>query len=144
MSQSIDYIHILEILVTVTPVALGFVWAIKSDTKVLRARLDTVFQKNIIPKIQELDSNINIHYFGAADMFGIGRIGIMEYYCTMINGKYGTFGDGHKIPDELRWKYTPEYQLHFLLNEYCELNNIKSSALHSISNSVNEFCPIYR
>jgi hypothetical protein len=112
---------------------------------IIRARLDTVFKKNIVPKIEELDNNINIHYFGAADMFGIGRIGIMEYYSTMINEKYGTFGEGHKIPDELRWKYAPEYQLHFCLNEYCKLNNINPSvALHSIANSVNDFCPIYR
>jgi hypothetical protein len=112
---------------------------------IIRARLDTVFQKNIVPKIEELDSNINIHYFGAADMFGIGRIGIMQYYCTMINEKYGTFGEGHKIPDELKWKYAPEYQLHFCLIEYCKLNNINTSmALHSIANSVNDFCPIYR
>ena len=78
-------------------------------------------------------------------MFAIGRIGIMEYYCTMINDKYGSYGVEHKIPYGIRWKYAPEYQLQFRLIEYCELNNINPFiALRSISKSINDFCQLYR
>jgi hypothetical protein len=65
MSQNpINYVHVLEIIITVTPVALGFVWAIKSDTKVLRARLDIVDQKidkmdNVLVQLAETNGRIN-------------------------------------------------------------------------------------
>lgn len=56
--------HIIEILVTVLPVAVGFIWAIKSDTKVLRTRLDNVDSKidkmdNVLINLAQFDGRLN-------------------------------------------------------------------------------------
>jgi hypothetical protein len=40
--MGLDISHLLETLVTIVPVGIGFVWAIKSDTRVLKQRLDSV------------------------------------------------------------------------------------------------------
>ena len=42
VGAAFDVNQFMTTLVTVVPVAVGFVWAIKSDTKVLRQRLDTM------------------------------------------------------------------------------------------------------
>ena len=44
-TSAFDWNQIVTALVTTVPVAVGFVWAIKSDTKVLKVRLDTVDSK---------------------------------------------------------------------------------------------------
>jgi hypothetical protein len=42
MTAGPDLWHVGETLVTIVPVAIGFIWAIKTDTKVLKTRLDNV------------------------------------------------------------------------------------------------------
>ena len=44
-AAAFDVNQFVTTLVTVVPVAIGFVWAIKSDTKVLKQRLDTMDQR---------------------------------------------------------------------------------------------------
>ena len=119
--------------------------SIENYDYIIRIRLDTIFMKNIIHILHNFDTNQNIDYFGVADRFSIGRIQIMKKYCTMIIEKYGTYNDGHKIPDELRWKYSPEYQLKLLLIEFYKNNNINYAIkMDTISNTIYEFCEIYR
>lgn len=59
-----DLTHIFETLITVIPVAVGFIWAIKSDTKVLRTRLDNVDSKidkmdNVLVNLAQFDGRLN-------------------------------------------------------------------------------------
>jgi hypothetical protein len=90
---------------------------------IIRSRLDIIFEEDINKYLDILDNEDNIHYYGYFDFFGIGRVGIMEYYCNMIKNKYGTYKSYNEY-DYYTWRYAPEIQLSECLADYCNINNI--------------------
>ena len=88
---------------------------------IIRSRLDVVYRKNIFQHIVELDKNQNTIYFGACDLFSLGKKSIMEYFCNGAVNKLGSYIV--KCPDEIRWRYAPEAQVHACLDDYCKKNN---------------------
>ena len=109
---------------------------------IIRSRLDIVFQKNIMNYLNILDSNENIQYFGYCDCFGIGRPGIMEHYCKMIDNNYGAYVNYNDGDDPIRFRYCPENQLSECLSEYCSINKLEGN--NCIKNTDSDFCIIYR
>jgi hypothetical protein len=107
---------------------------------IIRSRFDIGYQHNIMNYLNILDSDKNIQYFGCADMFGVGRTGIMEHYCKMIDNKYGLYINNN-IDDAIRWRYAPEIQLGECLNDYCITNNLNP---HISIKNMHDFCAIYR
>lgn len=107
---------------------------------IIRSRLDISYEENIMNYLDILDSESDLQYFGYADCFSIGRVGIMEYYCKMIDNKYGLYINNN-ICDPIRWRYAPETQLSECLIDYCIINNLDPNI--SLKN-MNNFCRIYR
>ena len=111
---------------------------------IIRSRLDVVYCKDIFNNLEELDNNLNTIYFGACDLFSLGRRSIMEYFCTAVIDKIGSYTV--KCPDEIRWRYAPEVQVHACLQDYCDKN--KKNFSISIKNvgipSLNDFIIICR
>ena len=108
---------------------------------IIRLRLDTVFDCNLLECIQFLDLNSNVQLLTRWDFFGIGKPDIMKCFCSSLNNKYGTYTFNSKT-DNLetvnicldynnlkhnefqRWTYAPEIQLFETLFEFCEKNQL--------------------
>ena len=112
----------------------------KNYDYIIRSRFDVIYQHNIMNYMNMLDSDKNIQYFGCTDFFGVGRIGIMEYYCKMVDNKYGLYINNN-LDDDIRWRYAPEVQLAECLNDYCITNNYNP---HISIKNMHDFCAIYR
>jgi hypothetical protein len=56
-ASTFDLNQLLTTVVTVIPIGVGFVWAIKSDTRVLRTRLDAMDSKldSVDKRFEKLD-----------------------------------------------------------------------------------------
>lgn len=132
---------------------------------IIRLRLDTVFDHNILECIKYIDLNINVQLLARWDFFGLGKPDIMKCYCTSLNNKYGTYTfnaniDGIeslnicsnyknlKYNEFERWTYAPEIQLFETLFEYCENNKLDINEtiinLTNYNNNSIEFCYIER
>ena len=74
---------------------------------IIRSRFDIRIDQNIIPYIQKLNDNEELHICGVSDLFAIGRYDIMETYMRLIE-HIGNYNMKNK-------KYT--FQQH-ILNEH--------------------------
>ena len=97
---------------------------LESYNYIVRSRLDIIFDEDLNKYFTILDNDNQIQFYGFADFFGIGRVGIMEYYCKMIKNNYGTY-KSYNGDDYIRWRYAPEIQLSLCLHDYCNKNELK-------------------
>jgi len=126
---------------------------------IVRMRLDTVINNNLLDYLEKLDLETSVYLYGMMDYFAIGRTIIMKEYCTLIK-KYGLYNKYHynkyynfksnltgidhfyHKENKLRWTYSPEYQLFEHLYDFCEKNNLDIDT--TIKHCFNSMSIIYR
>lgn len=107
---------------------------------IIRSRLDTIYEVNIMNYIKELNNNPSCHYIGDDDQFAIGRPNVMNVYFNLINN-FGTYHSHHLrenfknsiihidtwkhllIKNAKDWRYA-SLQLSESLYQYCDHNNL--------------------
>ena len=126
---------------------------------IVRLRLDTVINNNLLDYLEKLDIEKDIYLYGLMDYFAIGRSIIMKEYCTLVkklgsynknyykkyyNFKSNLTGSDHFYSEiqQLRWTYSPEHQLFEHLYEFCEKNNLDIDT--TIKHCFNNMSIIYR
>jgi hypothetical protein len=107
-----------------------------NDTYIVRMRLDTVINKNILDILSLFNNNHDLKISMCWDFFALGTFKIMECYCTGLENNYGNYNYLTIVPDNVpimvdykkmdkkKWTYAPERQLLEMLFEYCNVNNI--------------------
>jgi len=98
---------------------------------IVRMRLDSKFEGNILKDIEYLNNNKDTGIFLAYDFYAIGRPAIMECYLTGLLHKYGTYSEKCLVPNHrysiggvnmIGWRYAPERQLFEMLFDFCIKN----------------------
>jgi hypothetical protein len=110
---------------------------------IVRSRLDTEYDNNLIGCIEYLEQNKNCKLLGVWDIFAIGKNDIMDIYCSCIDKNYGNYFNPERknfnnsiiscsnycnlLNNDsyiYTWRFAPEIQLFECLFEYCDKNNL--------------------
>jgi hypothetical protein len=103
---------------------------------IIRIRMDIIVKKNILDMLDLFNIHPELQIYCSWDFMSLGKIDIMNCYCTGLEKNYGNYTYNTHVPPVLPimndynklnkhiWTYAPERQLFEMLFEYCNNNNL--------------------
>jgi hypothetical protein len=110
--------------------------AIEKPLFVIRIRMDVAINKNILDILDLFNIHPELQIYCSWDFMSVGKIDIMNCYCTGLENNYGNYTYKTPLPPVLpimndynklnkyEWTYAAERQLFEMLFEYCNNNNL--------------------